>query len=497
MSSEIKFSWEFLKNLANALDSYRIRVLIDSKQDILKAGIYNEPEYETILFKMLDEELLKYSLFHFINNNSNSNFNNLKQFSEINSIEINKTLSLLELLDKEKLLIVEELYDKIEGDENTPDSLVFKDYSIKPNNTDNAKLRPIYEPVKVIFDSKNCSGCGLCSGICPVNCLTIYNGFGKIDEDKCIRCGLCYFICPRSYLPIKIINMNQDKASNIREYPKVGPYLEIYSARTKIKEISEACQDGGISSTCLFYLLDKNKIDFGVGAKMSRTLWRPETLLIRNKEDIILTAGTKYVNNPNLQVLNQKELKNKTLAIVGVPCQMQALLKSKIYDISLPALNNIEYRIGIFCMESFSFESLLKICEILNIDIKDAKKMNINKGKFFVYTQNGEEFNIPIKEISHLAREDCEMCFDLTSESADISIGSIGSPSGWNTIIIRTEKGKQLYDELLANKLIDSKPISEVKPGLPLLLRVAGSKKNKSKKHISLKLEKNQRVPIY
>ncbi|GAH35471.1 unnamed protein product, partial [marine sediment metagenome] len=34
-----------------------------------------------------------------------------------------------------------------------------------------------------------------------------------------------------------------------------------------------------------------------------------------------------------------------------------------------------------------------------------------------------------IKEIGHLAREDCEVCFDLTSEAADISIGSIGSPS--------------------------------------------------------------------
>ncbi|MHA1526347.1 MAG: Coenzyme F420 hydrogenase/dehydrogenase, beta subunit C-terminal domain, partial [Promethearchaeota archaeon] len=252
-----------------------------------------------------------------------------------------------------------------------------------------------------------------------------------------------------------------------------------------------------VSSTCLHYLFDKNQIDFAIGAKMSNTPWRPEPLLLKNKEDIITTAGTKYVNNANLQILNQNELKDKKLAVVGVPCQMQALLKSNIYNIGFPSINNIEYKIGIFCMESFSYESILKICEVLKVDVKDVKKMDINKGKFFVYTNKDEELNVPIKEISHLAREDCEVCFDLTSESADISIGSIGSPSGWNTVVIRNEKGKMLYEELIANDLIESKNIEDVKPGLPLLQRIAGIKKNTCNKHITAKSKKTERVPNY
>jgi coenzyme F420 hydrogenase subunit beta len=497
MSLEEKFSWEFLKNLADALDSYRIRALIDAKKDILDAGIYDESQYETILYTMLDEEKLKYSLYNFLKNKSKSNLKTLIEYSEDTSIDLNKTLSLLEILKNEKLLDVEEIHDKIEGDENNPEKLIFKDFSIEVNDGEISKLKPIYEPVKVIFESNNCSGCGLCAGICPVNCLHIYNGFGKIDEDKCISCGLCYYVCPRTYLPIKVLNMTQEKTSEIKEYQKVGYFIEAYSARTKVKEISEICQDGGVSSTCLHYLFDKKKIDLALGAKMSNTLWRPEPVLLKNKEDILSTAGTKYVNNPNLQLLNQNELKDTKIAVVGVPCQMQALLKSKIYNIGFPSLNNIDYRIGIFCMESFSYQSLLKICEKLNVDVNDAKKMDINKGKFFVYTNKGEELSIPIKEISHLGREDCEMCYDLTSESADISIGSIGSPSGWNTVLIRTEKGKELYEELIANNMIESKPIEDVKPGLPLLQRIAGSKKDNSKKHIKAKLEENKRVPNY
>jgi len=37
---------------------------------------------------------------------------------------------------------------------------------------------------------------------------------------------------------------------------------------------------------------------------MSNTLWRPEPILLKNEEEILSTAGTKDVNNPNLQLLN-------------------------------------------------------------------------------------------------------------------------------------------------------------------------------------------------
>jgi len=497
MSSKLKISKKGLKEIAITVDSYRIRVLIDAKKEILDSGIYNEEQYDDMLFKMFDEELLKYKLFNYMSNPDSINFKALKKFSELNSIDVRKTLSLLELLRNENLIEVNEIYDIIEGDENTPESTSFKDFNIEKYDVDPSKVKSIYESVKTIFETQNCSGCGLCVGICPVNCLEIYNGFGKIDEDKCIRCGLCYFVCPRSYLPVGLLNMTLERSSEIKNYSQVGHYLEAYSARTKLKDIANVCQDGGITSTCLHYLFDSKTIDLALGAKMSNTPWRPEPIFLKSKEDILLTAGTKYVNNPSLKLLNELNKKQSNLAVVGVPCMMQALLKSTVYNIGIPSLNQIKYRIGIFCMESFSYESFSKICEILKVDVKDVKKTDINKGKFFVYTKSGEELTVPIKEIGHLAREDCEVCFDLTSESADISIGSIGSPSGWNTVLVRTETGKELYDKLIENELIESKALVDVKPGLPLLERIAKSKRNKCTKHIDKKKDENVRFPRY
>ena len=497
MSSKLKITKEGLKDIAVTVDSYRIRVLIDAKQEILDSGVYNEEQYDTILFKMFDEELIKYKLYNFLSHQKSNDFEALKKFSNQNSVEITKTLSLLELLNNENLIAVNEIYDEIEGDENTPSSTSFKDFDIKSFDVNPSKIKSIYEPVKTIFETKNCSGCGLCVGICPVNCIDVYNGIGNIDDLKCIRCGLCYYLCPRTYLPIRVLNMTQAGASQIKKYSKVGHYLEAYSARTKIDEIAKSCQDGGVTSTCLHYLFDANAIDIALGAKMSKIPWRPEPIVLEKKEDVLLTTGTKYVNNPNLKSLSELNKKKANLAVVGVPCMMQALLKSNIYNIKIPALNQIKYRIGIFCMESFSYESLLKICELLNVDVNDVKKTDINKGKFFVYTTSNDELTLPIKEIGHLAREDCEVCFDLTSESADISIGSIGSPSGWNTVLIRTEVGKELYNKLIEKDLIESKQLSEVKPGLPLLERIATSKKKKSNTHIDKKKKENLRFPRY
>jgi len=45
----------------------------------------------------------------------------------------------------------------------------------------------------------------------------------------------------------------------------------------------------------------------------------------------------------------------------------------------------------------------------------------------------------------------CSYCLDMTSEFADISIGSVEGMEGWNTIIVRTTAGAELM-EMAKNK---------------------------------------------
>ena len=200
---------------------------------------------------MFDEELLKYKLFNFLSLNDSNTFKTIKEFSEINDIEIRKTLSLLELLKSENLVELNSIYDVIEGDENTPESKLFKDLMIEKYDVDPSRVKSIYEPVKTIFETHNCSGCGLCAGICPVNCLNIYNGFGKIDEDKCIRCGLCYFVCPRSYLPVNVLNMTQEGVSEIKKVARKDPLLGAEGAIKLMEKLWPVLQHVDSSSGAL------------------------------------------------------------------------------------------------------------------------------------------------------------------------------------------------------------------------------------------------------
>jgi len=41
----------------------------------------------------------------------------------------------------------------------------------------------------------NCSGCGDCDKVCPVNAVEIENGVSHIDPEACIGCGLCQGVC--------------------------------------------------------------------------------------------------------------------------------------------------------------------------------------------------------------------------------------------------------------------------------------------------------------
>lgn len=52
-----------------------------------------------------------------------------------------------------------------------------------------------------ICDLRHCTGCGMCSNLCPKNAITMKKGehgftYPHIDGDKCINCGLCIKKCP-------------------------------------------------------------------------------------------------------------------------------------------------------------------------------------------------------------------------------------------------------------------------------------------------------------
>jgi coenzyme F420 hydrogenase subunit beta len=60
----------------------------------------------------------------------------------------------------------------------------------------------------------------------------------------------------------------------------------------------------------------------------------------------------------------------------------------------------------------------------------------------------GQEHSCRVSELGGLVREGCDYCGDLVSRLADISIGSVGSPEGFSTVIVRSRRGEKLLEGL-------------------------------------------------
>ena len=161
------------------------------------------------------------------------------------------------------------------------------------------------------------------------------------------------------------------------------------------------------------------------------------------------------------------------IAIVGTPCEIMAASKLQHYTDS-----PIDVKLGLFCMENFSYKYFGNLLDEYDLTMNDIEKFRIEKGFVFLFLKNKETVKIPLSEAKRIIRKNCNICVELTSETSDISIGSIGSDDGWSTVIIRTKKGEEIIDGAIEQKFIEAKELTE--PQFELLNRIAETKISKN-----------------
>jgi coenzyme F420 hydrogenase subunit beta len=84
------------------------------------------------------------------------------------------------------------------------------------------------------------------------------------------------------------------------------------------------------------------------------------------------------------------------------------------------------------------------------------------KEDFFVYLDDERVIHIPFEDIDSIARPACMVCPDFSAEYSDISFGGLGSPEGYTTVLIRSEKGKWVYREALTAGYIKERRFASV-----------------------------------
>lgn len=278
----------------------------------------------------------------------------------------------------------------------------------------------------------------------------------------------------------------------------LGTYKEALSARATDKQIQKISQDGGIVTALLSYALDEKLIDGAVVAGPGKDMWKPEPQVAMTSDEIIAAAGTKYTFSPNVWTLKEavRQYGLEKVGTVAIPCQTMGIRKMQSYPFGVRFVaDKIALLIGIYCMENFPFESLRTfISEKMGTSPDLVEKMDIGKGKFWVYTAD-EELSIPLKETHGYEQNGCNVCLDYVAELADVSTGSVGSPDGWSTVLTRTDAGDSVFKMAVDAGLIETKPMADVKPGLGLLEKLATDKKTKNQKTIDDRIAMGLPVP--
>jgi len=311
-----------------------------------------------------------------------------------------------------------------------------------------------------------CCGCGACVAACPEQALCmkrtpaglVWAGAGA--EGDCTGCGLCLQVCPSR-------GISSERLSGVED-PFVGKVLGSYSGWATDSSTCSNGTSGGVVTAILSKLLDSGEIEAALLSRWSEDdPLRAEAYVAHSSADLVRSQKSKYCMVPLMSGLKADgllaELEGKKVAIVGLPCHVQALsnLQSEL-GVLRDALV-----IGLFCDRVLSYhvvdeliaETGLGAAEVSAFEYRDKGQRGwpgdvlvkdaAAEGHYLDRSKRTglKEYYTPIR---------CRLCFDKLNVLADIACGDgYGAPSrseGISTLLVRTEAGQKALD-LSADRL--------------------------------------------
>jgi len=305
-----------------------------------------------------------------------------------------------------------------------------------------------------------CTGCGACVTGCPY--IVVREGRIVVLDRCTLEEGDCYRHCPRTRTDMNVVS---GKVFGVPfSSAETGHALTIAMARSTDHLISKKAQDGGTVTTLLAFALDARMIEAVVCTKMDESK-APHGFVAHSRDELLQCAGSSYEAGFALEAFRKLPAGSADrVAAVGVGCQIEALAKMKAEaPVNGGNPDNIQLTVGLFCgwsLRSGYFRPILQgmgdPARIVKFDIPHSPHTS-----FDVYAEEGKS-SVSLDEIRSAINPACQYCWDMTAEFSDISVGSAGSRfPGWNTIIVRTERGAELLARARDAGLIEIQELPE------------------------------------
>jgi coenzyme F420 hydrogenase subunit beta len=336
------------------------------------------------------------------------------------------------------------------------------------------------ENVSTVVNANLCTGCGTCQALCLKHAIHMEtdNSKGifipKIDASKCTLCGVCLKVCPGLAIDFSALNL-----SFFGSFPGqsiLGNVLDFYVGHSSINnsKTNQLVSSGGIGTELLLFALKEGVIDGALVTKMNKdNPLIPEAILTSSVEEILESAGSKYCPCSS-NIALEKVLLSKTgkFAVVGLPCQIQAIRKAQLL---FPALQEkIVLLIGLFCAHATSFkgtESMLKKLGLRADEITSIAYRGSGWPSYLHVSTKRRDYTVPYSRSfrSYFPMFDsyffvpwrCLFCRDHFNQLADVSAGDIWLPGGSKTkmmqsaIVVRSKKANDLLQAATKAKSIE------------------------------------------
>ena len=309
-------------------------------------------------------------------------------------------------------------------------------------------------------NSKNCTGCGACYQVCPVDAIRMLpdaKGFYRpvVAEAFCINCSKCEIICPVLH---PIVNNS------------TRPDCYAAWAGDELREKSSA---GGLFTLLSQHILSSGGVVFGA-------IWTDDFYIkhvcAHSEAEIAAMRKSKYLQSSTCKTfLEVRDFLNSDIPVLytGCPCQIAGLRKfignndSNLFtadlictEASSPALFR-RYLDENYNMEevlSYSFRDKSKgwCCDTVKVLLKDGTEL----------VESSEKDSFQKAFHSRLLINSCcmECEFANLPRQGDLSIGdfwgiaefdkSLDDNKGTSVVLVNSDKGKKLFAAIRENLVL-------------------------------------------
>ena len=280
---------------------------------------------------------------------------------------------------------------------------------------------------------KLCSDCGLCD-----------------SHLKPLMAETCVFVRNHSEaLEQRLFGRNRRDGDELR----FGVYRSMHIAR--MRRPLAGAQWSGMVTTLAARLLERGEVEAVItAAAVPGTRFAPQPVLARTPQEVLASAGNKPALSPNLALLDQVRAAGvRRLGFIGTGCQVHMLRAAQPRLEAELGLEHLDV-IGIPCSDNVAYPDLVYFLEqvsrspqtIVHYEFMQDYSLKMRHEDGRVERLNFIDF--PMDRLDGIFPSSCLSCFDYPNALADITIGYMGAPLGWQWVLARSARGEALLERL-------------------------------------------------